>query len=60
MAKRVMSVKEFSQETGLSKVTVYRDIKKGLIPAKKLGRRIFISEGVLEGLSGADGSGNDE
>lgn len=43
-----LSVKEVSDELGVSKITVHNHIKKGIIPASKIGRRVFIKRCDLD------------
>ncbi|MCK0114980.1 helix-turn-helix domain-containing protein [Gelidibacter sp. F63206] len=37
-----LSIKGVSEELGVAELTVHNYIKKGLIPAVKIGRRVFI------------------
>ena len=37
-----LSIKEVSEELGIAELTVHNYIKRGLVPAVKIGRRVFI------------------
>jgi excisionase family DNA binding protein len=37
-----LSIKEVSEELGVAELTVHNYIKRGLVPALKIGRRVFI------------------
>lgn len=37
-----LSIKEVSEELGIAELTVHNYIKKGILPALKIGRRVFI------------------
>lgn len=37
-----LSIKDVSEELGVAELTVHNYIKKGFLPATKIGRRIFI------------------
>ena len=37
-----LSIKDVSEELGVAELTVHNYIKKGLLPAIKIGRRVFI------------------
>lgn len=48
--KEFLNIKETCQLLGASRMTVYRQIKRGNIPAFKLGRRTIIMRSELESL----------
>lgn len=48
--KEFLSIKETSELLGASRMTIYRQIKKGYLPAIKLGRRTIIMKAALENL----------
>lgn len=37
-----LSIKDVSEELGVAELTVHNYIKKGILPALKIGRRVFI------------------
>ncbi|TYB74257.1 helix-turn-helix domain-containing protein [Bizionia myxarmorum] len=37
-----LSIKEAAEELGVAKLTIHNYIKKGILPAFKIGRRVFI------------------
>ncbi|WP_274476136.1 helix-turn-helix domain-containing protein [Mangrovimonas aestuarii] len=43
-----LSIQSVSEELGVSKLTVHNYIKKGFIPATKIGRRVIIKRKDLE------------
>ncbi|WP_053977222.1 helix-turn-helix domain-containing protein [Mangrovimonas xylaniphaga] len=43
-----LSIQSVSEELGVSKLTVHNYIKKGFIPASKIGRRVVIKRVDLE------------
>ena len=43
-----LSIKEVAQELGVTELTIHNYIKKGILPALKIGRRVFIRRTVLE------------
>lgn len=49
-----LTVKEAAEELGVVELTIHNYIKKGLLPALKLGRRVFIKrddlDAALEGV----------
>lgn len=48
--KKYLSVSEAAKKLGISRMQVVRKIKKGEIPAQKVGRIYVISEGDLPGI----------
>ncbi|WP_053992820.1 helix-turn-helix domain-containing protein [Mangrovimonas sp. TPBH4] len=44
-----LSIQSVSKELGVSRLTVHNYIKRGLIPASKIGRRVVIRRRDLEG-----------
>jgi excisionase family DNA binding protein len=48
--KEFLNIQETSHLLGASRMTIYRQIKKGNIPAIKLGRRTIIMKSALENL----------
>lgn len=48
--KEFLNIKETSQLLGASRMTIYRQIKNGYLPAIKLGRRTIIMRSELENL----------
>jgi len=47
---RFMTIAELMKRTTLSRPTIYRHIKKGSIPAFRVGRRVLIDEAFLAQL----------
>ncbi len=45
--KRYMTIPEFARLLGISRVAVYRRVKKGQIPAVKVGRKYMIPAGQV-------------
>ena len=43
-----LSIKDVSDELGVAELTVHNYIKKGILPALKIGRRVFIKRTDLE------------
>ncbi|WP_417198955.1 helix-turn-helix domain-containing protein [Bizionia sp.] len=43
-----LSIKEVSEELGVAELTVHNYIKKGYLPAVKIGRRVFIKREDLD------------
>ena len=48
MAKEIMNPKEAAEYLGISKPTLYKLIKNGEIPAKKIGKQWRIAKVVLD------------
>lgn len=48
--KRFLTVKEFCNETRISRTTLYRHMRKGLIPYMKLGNRVLIASKLIDEL----------
>lgn len=48
--KEFLNIQETSHLLGASRMTIYRQIKKGNIPAIKFGRRTIIMKSALENL----------
>jgi excisionase family DNA binding protein len=48
MVRRLLSVKQFAEVTGLSATTVYRMSGKGSIPTVRIGGRIRIPDWYLD------------
>lgn len=48
--KEYLSIKESSSLLGVSRWTIHRLIKNGLLPSKKLGRRVIIKKHDIEKL----------
>ena len=48
MNKEVMNPKEAAEYLGLSKVTLYKFLRSGEIPARKIGRQWRISKVALQ------------
>ena len=44
----LLTLNQVMKITGLSKVTLFRQIKKGKLPAKKFGKQWFVRKEVLE------------
>jgi len=42
-----LSIKEVSEELGVAELTVHNYIKKGILPAVKIGRRVFVVRASL-------------
>ena len=42
-----LSIQEVAKELSVSEITVHNYIKKGILPATKIGRRVFISRTAL-------------
>lgn len=42
-----LSIKDVSEELGVAELTVHNYIKKGILPAIKIGRRVFIVRSSL-------------
>ncbi|WP_417858838.1 helix-turn-helix domain-containing protein [Xanthomarina gelatinilytica] len=43
-----LSIKDVSDELGVAELTVHNYIKKGILPALKIGRRVFIKRTDLD------------
>jgi len=43
-----LSIKDVSDELGVAELTVHNYIKKGMLPALKIGRRVFIKRTDLD------------
>ncbi|WP_028871414.1 helix-turn-helix domain-containing protein [Psychroserpens burtonensis] len=43
-----LSVKEVAEELGVVELTIHNYIKKGMLPAYKIGRRIFINRSAID------------
>jgi excisionase family DNA binding protein len=43
-----LSIKDVSDELGVAEITVHNYIKKGILPALKIGRRVFIKRTDLD------------
>lgn len=48
MSEDMMTVQECAKYLGLHKVTVYKSIKKGFIPIKRIGKNIRVSKEELD------------
>ncbi|TET62225.1 DNA-binding protein [Candidatus Aerophobetes bacterium] len=48
MAKEIMNPKEAAEYLGISKPTLYKLIKNGEIPAKRIGKQWRIAKAVLD------------
>lgn len=48
--KEYLSVKEVCSLLGMSRMTVYRNIRSGILPASKLNGRVIISKKQLEDI----------
>lgn len=48
ITKKFYSVKELSDLLGVSKALIYEKVEKGLLPAKRLGRRILIPQDYVK------------
>ena len=46
-SKETEKLNEVMKITGLSRITFYRQIKKGVLPAKKFGKQWFIKKETL-------------
>lgn len=46
---RLFSVKEISEFLGVAQITIHRWKKKGLIPYKKIGKRVFFDQRKVMG-----------
>jgi len=42
-----LSIKDVSEELGVAELTVHNYIKKGILPAVKIGRRVFVVRSSL-------------
>lgn len=47
-----VTIPELAKFLGVSRVTVFKKVKKGEIPAQRIGRNYAISKSFLEGLQG--------
>ncbi|MGD9577676.1 MAG: helix-turn-helix transcriptional regulator [Syntrophorhabdus sp.] len=45
--KRFLTIKEFCEEARISRTTVFRHLKSGVVPFKKIGSRILIPSSTL-------------
>ena len=45
---KLLRLSEVMQITGLSRFTLYRQMKKGVLPAKKFGKHWFVNEKDLK------------
>ena len=49
--KNYVSIPELAQALGISRIAVYQKVKKGTIPAKRIGKKFLISKEYLKGKS---------
>jgi|LSQX01.3.fsa_nt_gb excisionase family DNA binding protein len=48
--KRFLTIEEFCNETRISRTTLHRHMKHGLIPYAKLGHRVLLPASLLDRL----------
>lgn len=48
MIEKYLSVPEFAKKIGITRIAVFKKIKKGILPAIRIGRNWCISESYLE------------
>jgi excisionase family DNA binding protein len=52
--KRHLTIPEFANLLGISRIAVYKKVKAGLIPAEKLGRNYVITEKTVNQILGKE------
>ncbi|MBI5622044.1 helix-turn-helix domain-containing protein [Candidatus Falkowbacteria bacterium] len=57
--KKYLSTAEVAKMLGLSRVAIFKKIKKGEIPAHKIGRNFVIDQSVIIDLVGRKGAVNE-
>jgi len=49
---KLLTLNQVMEITGLSRITLFRQIKKGELPAKKFGKQWFVKEETLKEIFG--------
>ncbi len=52
--KEYITIPELAKLLGLSRITIYNRVKKGLIPAEKIGRTYIITDKTIRNILGKE------
>jgi excisionase family DNA binding protein len=55
LGKRFLTIKEFCEETRISRTTLHRHMKEGLVSHTKIGGRVLISSSIVDKLAAKSG-----
>ena len=55
--KRFLTIKEFCEETRISRTTLHRHMKNGLVSHSKIGGRVLIPSSIIDKLAAQSGEG---